>query len=95
MDKLKSEQVSTLSTKIFNEDEWKPVIEFFWNRYNKRYFDQIKILENHDNENKKQLGFLTASIMGPRGYHFLLSIDRSLNAIKLNNSRILLRTRFP
>ncbi|TRO66787.1 hypothetical protein [Christiangramia sabulilitoris] len=63
MNKLTSKQVSKLSIDSFNEDEWKPVIEFFWNRYNKRYFDQIEILENHDNyEIRNNCGFLIASI---------------------------------
>lgn len=57
------QQIDKVLTNNYSEDEWKPLVDFFWNRYNKRYFDQIKILQCHsDYEIRNNCGFLMATI---------------------------------
>lgn len=50
-------------TDNFNEKDWTPLVNFFWERYNKRYFNQIECLQNHStNEISNNCGFIIASI---------------------------------
>jgi len=47
----------------FSEDDWLPLINYFWDRYNKRYFNQLDYLINHEDfEIRNNCGFLVATI---------------------------------
>nr|WP_315155717.1 hypothetical protein [uncultured Flavobacterium sp.] len=47
----------------FIEGQWEPLIIFFWNRYNKRYFNQIEYLQNSKIKDiRNNCGFLIATI---------------------------------
>lgn len=60
---LSKEEIESVSTKDYDEESWKPLIDFFWTRYNRRYFLPIKALQNHtDFEIRNNCGFLIASI---------------------------------
>lgn len=60
---MKKEQIENISSKKFNAKEWNPLIKYFWDRYNKRYFNQIEILQNHKEfEIRNNCGFLIVSI---------------------------------
>ena len=57
------QEIEQISHDNFSEVEWKPLIDFFWIRYNKRFFDQIKVLQYHtDYEIRNNCGFLMATI---------------------------------
>lgn len=57
------EQIDTVPSDVFTQEIWQPLIDFFWERYNKRYFDQIEVLQNHPDYNiRNNCGFLIASI---------------------------------
>ena len=57
------EQINKAPIEKYSDEEWKPLIDFFWDRYNKRYFDQIKYLQNSNNKNiRNNCGFLIATI---------------------------------
>ena len=57
------EQINKVPSDIFVQKIWQPLIDFFWTRYNKRYFDQITILQNHvEYEIRNNCGFLIATI---------------------------------
>jgi hypothetical protein len=58
-----SEQIEKIQTSGFDESSWNPIIKLFWDRYNKRYFDQIEILQKHSNNNiRNNCGFLIATV---------------------------------
>ena len=60
---LSKEEFEAASAQDYDEKSWKPLIDFFWNRYNKRYFLPIKALQDHnDFEIRNNCGFLVASI---------------------------------
>jgi len=60
---LSKEEFEAASNQDYDEKSWKPLIDFFWNRYNKRYFLPIKALQDHtDFEIRNNCGFLVASI---------------------------------
>ncbi len=47
----------------FDDQKWGPLIAFFWDRYNKRYFDQIECLRNNnDRAIRNNCGFVIATI---------------------------------
>ena len=57
------QEINNVSTENYSDNDWKPLIDFFWNRYNKRYFNQIEVLQNHnDQEIRNNCGFLIATI---------------------------------
>lgn len=56
-------QINQVSIEKFSEEEWYPLLNFFWNRYNKRYFNQIQCLQEHDDfDIRNNCGFLIATI---------------------------------
>ncbi len=60
---ITKEQINNVATDSFCYPEWKPLIDFFWDRYNKRYFNQIECLQyNSDFELRNNCGFLIATI---------------------------------
>ncbi|WP_321997551.1 hypothetical protein [Draconibacterium orientale] len=60
---MKKEEINEISIDEYDEKSWEPLIAFFWNRYNKRYFYPINILQYHDNfEIRNNCGFLIATI---------------------------------
>jgi len=60
---MKKEEINEISIDKYDEKSWEPLITFFWNRYNKRYFFPIKILQDHDDfEIRNNCGFLIATI---------------------------------
>lgn len=57
------EEIEKAPSEKFSNDEWKPLIDFFWERYQKRYFNQIKSLQEHDDyEIRNNCGFLITTI---------------------------------
>jgi len=61
--KLTTEQIIKAPAEKYLASEWRPLIDFFWDRYNKRYFNQIRILQNHRSYSiRNNCGFLIASI---------------------------------
>jgi len=60
---MKKKEIDAVPTKDYDKKSWKPLIDFFWSRYNKRYFNPIKVLQNHDDfEIRNNCGFLIATI---------------------------------
>lgn len=60
---MKIAQINKASEDKFTEEEWVPLINFFWHRYNKRYFDPIECLQNHSKfDIRNNCGFLIATI---------------------------------
>ena len=56
------EQIKSISADTYS-DEWQPVVDFFNERYQKRYFAPIKVLQKHINSDiRNNCGFLIASI---------------------------------
>ncbi|WP_367867105.1 hypothetical protein [Pedobacter sp. WC2423] len=57
------EEINNASEEVYQDEQWKPLIDFFWDRYNKRYFDQIEVLQKHEDfEIRNNCGFLIATI---------------------------------
>jgi hypothetical protein len=57
------QEISNAPVDKYSVKEWKPLIDFFWDRYNKRYFDPIKILQKNSNKDiRNNCGFLVATI---------------------------------
>src|ERR1035437_9002575 len=60
---MTKEQINKAPAENFAKEEWNPLVDYFWDRYNKRYFDQIEILQNHpDFEIRNNCGYLIATI---------------------------------
>lgn len=60
---MTTEEINNASEDVYQDEQWKPLIDFFWDRYNKRYFDQIEVLQKHaDFEIRNNCGFLIATI---------------------------------
>lgn len=56
-------EINNISTDEYKEASWKPLIDFFWDRYNKRYFDPIHSLQTSTNfDIRNNCGFLIATI---------------------------------
>jgi hypothetical protein len=60
---MTKEKIDKIPTDNYEEVTWEPLIDFFWNRYNKRYFNPIKVLQDHyDFDIRNNCGFLIATI---------------------------------
>jgi hypothetical protein len=56
-------EIDNAITDEFNDHCWEPLINFFWERYNKRYFNPIKCLQTHENfDIRNNCGFIIATI---------------------------------
>jgi hypothetical protein len=59
---MTAEQIKSISADTYSE-EWQPVIDFFRDRYQKRYFAPIQELQTHKSfDIRNNCGFLIASI---------------------------------
>lgn len=57
------EEINKAPEDQYHDEQWKSLIDFFWDRYNKRYFNQIKVLQEHtDYQIRNNCGFLMATI---------------------------------
>ncbi len=60
---MKNEEIEEVLTNDYDQKSRKPLIDFFWSRYNMRYFNPIRVLQNHDDfEIRNNCGFLIATI---------------------------------
>ena len=60
---MTKQQVNKAPTDKYDELTWRPLMDYFWNRYNRRYFKPIEILQSHlDPEVRNNCGFLIATI---------------------------------
>ncbi len=57
------QELENATIEQFSDINWKPLINFFWDRYNKRYFNPIKCLQKHsDPDIRNNCGFLIATV---------------------------------
>jgi hypothetical protein len=55
--------LKSIRTDIYRDEEWKPLVEFFWKRYDQRYFQPIIALQKHTKfEIRNNCGFIITTI---------------------------------
>lgn len=60
---MTNEQIDSAPADSYSENEWNPLVNYFWDRYKKRYFDPIEILQKHANPQiRNNCGFLITTI---------------------------------